>query len=86
MPNATIHSRYVMKEAWALARRGCRTYGGNVRQYISEALRIVWAELMANPVAQTIRDIITETRARKAAGTFPSPRRFRNRVYGGSYL
>lgn len=34
----------VMSRAWEIARQGQRWFGGNVKQYFAEALRMAWAE------------------------------------------
>src|SRR3954447_23746805 len=36
--------RLIMRQAWSWARHGAAKFGGNARQYIAEAIRIVWAE------------------------------------------
>ncbi len=61
-------ARLAMRDAWAMVRRACTLYGGTARQYISEALRIAWAELKANPIVQETDRIIAETRKLKAEG------------------
>lgn len=66
-------ARLAMKGAWKFARRGQTIFGGSVRAYIAEALRIAWAELLADPVFQEFRKIIAEIRARKASGTWRHP-------------
>ena len=70
-----------------MARRGCRIYGGAVRAYLSEALKIMWSRVKTEPIYQDLRNVILETRARKAGlgAPLPQPPR-RYRVYGGSYL
>lgn len=35
--------RNVMKKAWEIAREGVRKFGGNVKEYFAEALRMAWA-------------------------------------------
>lgn len=32
----------VMKKAWEIAREGVRKFGGNVKEYFAEALRMAW--------------------------------------------
>ena len=34
--------RNVMKKAWEIARDGVRKFGGNVKEYFAEALRMAW--------------------------------------------
>lgn len=34
--------RNVMKKAWEIAREGVRKFGGNVKEYFAEALRMAW--------------------------------------------
>jgi Streptococcus thermophilus bacteriophage Gp111 protein len=45
VPQATrVHSpTLVMRRAWASARAGARRFGGSVRLYLAEALRVAWA-------------------------------------------
>jgi len=62
-----MSSKFVMLEAWALARRGQTIYGGSVADFLPEALRITWAAYNANPVTIETRKIIAEIRAKKAA-------------------
>lgn len=35
--------RNVMKKAWKIAREGQRKFGGKVKEYFAEALRMAWA-------------------------------------------
>ena len=82
-----IHRRHIMKQAWQMARQGCRIYGGAVRQYLSEALKIMWSRVKTEPIYQDLRNVIAETRARKAGLGAPLPRLTRRvRVFGGAYL
>lgn len=37
----------VMKRAWEIAREGQNKFGGNVKEYFAEALRMAWAEAKA---------------------------------------
>jgi hypothetical protein len=34
-----------MKRAWVIAREGVKKFGGKVKEYFAEALRIAWAEV-----------------------------------------
>src|SRR3954447_20640236 len=54
--------RLVMRQAWAWARHGARKFGGNVRQYLAEALRIVWAEKkkLAREIAEQRARVLAE--------------------------
>ena len=81
-------ARTAMKDAWRLARRGQAVFGGPVRAYLAEALRIAWAELKADPVFQECQTIIAEIRTRKArlGGRHAVPSRFAHRAYGGHCL
>jgi hypothetical protein len=69
-----------MQKAWKLARKAQTLYGGSVREFFNKALQIAWAELNSNGVVQAIREIIAETRAAKAAGTFHMGRQSRYRA------
>jgi hypothetical protein len=42
-----LDRRAIMRRAWALARQGAARFGGKVRAYFAEALRLVWAEVKA---------------------------------------
>src|SRR3954447_7512834 len=57
--------RLVMRQAWAWARHGARKFGGNVRQYLAEALRIVWAEKkkLAREIAEQRARVLAVMRA-----------------------
>jgi Streptococcus thermophilus bacteriophage Gp111 protein len=35
----------VMKKAWEIAREGAKKFGGKVKEYFAEALRMAWAEI-----------------------------------------
>ncbi len=92
-------ARLAMRGAWKLARQGATIYGGSVRLYFREALRIAWAEVKADPVAQEARRMCAEIRARKKrlddpmAGLSPglraaaarASRRYATRCYGNGY-
>ena len=84
----TPGARTTMKEAWRLARRGQAVFGGSVRAYLAEALRIAWAELKVDPVFQEMQKIIAEIRARKArlGGRHAVPSRFAQSAYGGAWI
>ena len=91
----------VMRNAWVIARRGWEIYGGPTRSFIREALRIAWAELKADPVAQACARMVAELRAdrlrlagaqpatRLSAGCRAAAARWRGRhgaaAYGGGY-
>ena len=77
-----------MKEAWRLARRGQAVFGGSVRAYLAEALRIAWAELTADPVFQEGQIIIAELRAHQArlGARHVASSRFAHRAYGGAWI
>jgi len=55
----------IMKKAWAIARKGHETFGGKVREYFSESLKIAWAEArngerkmkIADPTEGTIFEV-----------------------------
>ncbi len=81
-------ARTAMKEAWRVARRGQAVFGGSLRSYLAEALRIAWAELKADPVFQECQIIIGEIRARQArlGGRHAAPSRFVHRAYGGAWI
>ena len=80
-------ARHAMRDAWRLARRGQTLYGGKVRDYLAEALRIAWAEVKADPIVQECKRIIAATRARKAAGTWRHPALTARRYgYGGAWI
>lgn len=34
----------IMKRAWQIAREGQKKFGGKVREYISESMKMAWAE------------------------------------------
>ncbi|MGO8867331.1 MAG: hypothetical protein ACLQME_12585 [Alphaproteobacteria bacterium] len=58
-PDATL----AMRRAWILVGEGWAIYGGPKRSFMAAALRIAWAELKADPVAQACRRMVAELRA-----------------------
>ncbi|WP_404379939.1 hypothetical protein [Caenispirillum salinarum] len=58
--NAT--RRLVMREAWAIARRGAAVFGGSVCSYLSEALRIAWKEVRGHWAMQAFDGLIAAGR------------------------
>lgn len=42
----------VMKRAWEIAREGQRKFGGKVSEYLSESLKMAWAEAKAPKKAE----------------------------------
>ena len=68
--------RIIMKQAWTWARHGARKFGGNVRQYLAEALRIVWAEKkkLAREIAESRARVLAEVaKIREEAAAAPRP-------------
>jgi len=65
-------ARLAMQGAWQLAREGQAIYGGPIRSFIAEALRIAWAELKADPVHRACVEMVAGIRAAKA-NPQPSP-------------
>jgi hypothetical protein len=61
----------IMGKAWHYARTAQTVHGGKVKEWLSVALKRAWAEVKADPVAQTVRKIILESRAKMAAGWKP---------------
>src|SRR3954452_20507506 len=68
--------RIIMKQAWAWARHGAAKFGGNVRQYLAEALRIVWAEKkkLAREIAESRARVLAEVAKMQAEGVIAPPR------------
>jgi len=48
-----LNRRNIMRDAWRLARKGARRYGGRVRLYLAAALRIAWRKL--TPIRRVVR-------------------------------
>lgn len=72
-----------MTSAWRHARRFQTLRGGSVVTYLSEALKMAWAELRANPVVAEVDKIIAEIRAAKLKAPAPwTGRRSSSYVYG----
>ena len=82
-------ARLAMRGAWKLARQGATIYGGSVRLYFREALRIAWAEVKADPVAEEARQashgIFEAPLAGADFGTHAASRRYATRCYGNGY-
>ena len=49
----------IMKRAWEIAKEAVKKFGGKVRQYFAEALRIAWAESKkaVKPIAERIEEL-----------------------------
>lgn len=57
----------VMRRAWAMSREARTLYGGPVRSFMAEALRLAWAEAKADPLLTEIGKMIASARARRTA-------------------
>src|SRR4051812_6544251 len=62
--------RLVMRQAWAWARHGAQKFGGRPIQYLSEALRIVWAEKkkLAREIAESRARVLATIAEMRAEG------------------
>ncbi len=69
--------RTAMRLAWGMIREGRPVYGGTVREYRSEALRIAWAEVKADPVILELDKIFAQGRAMRADPNHRQPRQSR---------
>jgi len=49
----------VMKKAWEIAKRGQEKFGGNVKEYFAEALKMAWA-IVKGKVELTIKKTMYE--------------------------
>jgi hypothetical protein len=58
-------AKLAMQNAWRLARQGWAIYGGPIRSYLGEALRLAWADLKAGRAFQAINGMLADMRARK---------------------
>jgi hypothetical protein len=73
--------RLIMSKGWCLARTAAKRFGGSVRSYLAEALRLVWNE------QKVARDAILAMRQRVRASiaTLPADiaecERFMTRLY-----
>lgn len=77
----------VMKDAWRAARKAQTIFGGSVRQYIAEAMRQAWAELLADPVYQETRRIIARSRAYRQSPQAHAVSSYRaNRSSAGAWI
>ena len=63
MAAATYNLSCVLRRAWDLARIGARRFGGTVRQYLPEAMRLAWA----HEKATVVRLVAQEERIRETA-------------------
>jgi len=84
-----------MKAAWEMARKGQASYGGPIRQYIREALRLAWVDVKAYPVTTAVDALLADLRAARSnpAPKAPTPHigRFmgrtpNRRIWAGSRL
>ena len=50
----------VMKKAWEIAKEAVTRFGGKVKEYIAEAMRMAWAEIKA--VAGSVKKIMENTK------------------------
>src|SRR5436309_12425582 len=79
--SATQHARreklrLLMRQAWAWARHGAQKFGGRPIQYLSEALKIVWAEKkkLAREIAESRARVLAEVAKMQAEGVIAPPR------------
>jgi len=72
----------VMSRAWKLAREGQTIYGGSVKSYLAEALRLSWAELNVDPVQKAVDELIAFNRANRAAGRHSAAAPYSVRKFG----
>lgn len=56
--------RNVMKKAWEIARDGVRKFGGNVKEYFAEALRMAWTIVKSG--METVQLVGTEKQVKWA--------------------
>lgn len=54
-----------MKAAWAMARKGRVIFGGTVRQYMREALRLAWADVKAHSVTKAYDELRADLAAKR---------------------
>ena len=69
--------RLIMRQAWAWARHGAAKFGGKPVQYLTEALRIVWAEKkkkLAREIAASRARVLAAIAEMKAEGVIAPPR------------
>jgi hypothetical protein len=68
--------RLVMRQAWAWARHGAQKFGGRPIQYLSKALRIVWAEKkkLAREIAESRARVLATIAEMRAEGVIAPPR------------
>ena len=64
MATATYNLSCVLRRAWDFARIGARRFGGTVRQYLPEAMRLAWAHEKKKAAAERVAQ---EERVRAAA-------------------
>ena len=51
--------KQIMKRAWEIAREAVAQFGGKIREYFGESLRIAWAEFKM-PAKKTVFDLVPE--------------------------
>ncbi len=59
-------ARTAMRKAWEMVRHAKALYRGPAHIFMSEALKIAWAEVNSDPVIREVDRIIAESRARNA--------------------
>ena len=67
----------VMKRAWEIAKEAVKKFGGKVREYISEAMKMAWAEV------KEVKAQIKEWFEYKLAEEFGLPRMFYLDIFCG---
>lgn len=77
--------RLAMARAWALARRGQSIYGGSVKAHFRQALKLSWADLQDDPVAQTAQRLCAQGKQMKAEGRLPEGRRRQSAYHAASW-
>lgn len=40
-----INKRHLFKYAWKIARKGAKKFGGRIREFFSEALKMAWVSI-----------------------------------------
>jgi len=74
----TTKSKLAMSRAWDMARKGQTIYGGPVKSFLREALRLAWADLNADPVMNAFDSMIADIRSGKIRRTYSAPYCVRN--------
>lgn len=76
----------VMSRAWEIAREAVKTFGGSVKSYIAEALRMAWAEVKEVKVADWFENKVLREENGSAFEIFCKIRETEKAIYAMCFI